>query len=175
MADLPRINPKQFTPKVRVDQIYLKPLLRGLPDAVDPTVALKKLKADLLRRMRKLLTQETFSDRAKKALSKALVIKVGPSSLIILAKHPAWGPLVDGQRQGQMTWLAKSRKPIPIVTETGKIIFRSATAKSLADGRWVHPGRQKGHFYDRAREAAREFLRKNLAGQVRQQMIQAFK
>lgn len=171
---LPKAAPRQLTPKVRVDMVYLKPLFRGLEASIDPTVALKRLKADMLRRMRKALTQETFSAAAKKALSKALFIKVGPSSLIIMAKHPAWRPLVEGQRKGQMSWLAKAKKPIPIVTETGEVIFRSATAKSLADGRWMHPGRQRSHFYDRAREEARDFLRTKLAGHIRQQMAQAF-
>lgn len=166
---------KQFDFQPKLDMVYLRPLMRGLQGAVDPSQALRKLRQDMLRRMRRALTQETFSQAAKKALSQALVIKIGPSSLIIFAKHPAWRPLVEGQKAGQMKWLAKSKVPIPIVTDSGKIIFRSATAKSMADGKWVHPGRPKSHFYDRAREEARQFMREKLAGEIRRQMIQAFK
>jgi hypothetical protein len=140
---------------------------------MDPDAILRKLKADMLRRMRRKLLQETFSKEAVKALSKALTIQVRGSSLLITAKHPAWFPLVEGRRSGPMRWLAKARAPIPIITESGKIIFRSATARSLQDGRWRHPGRQKSHFYDRAREEAREFLRTKLAGEFRQQLMKA--
>jgi hypothetical protein len=172
---IPQQSSRQVAPKVRIDSVYLKPLARDFADLVDPMVALRKLKAEMLKRMRKGLTQETFSEAAKKALSQALTIKVGASSLIIIAKHPAWKPLVEGQRSGSMMWLAKAKHPIPIITESGKVIFRSATAKSLANGKWVHPGRQKSHFYDRAREEAREFMKKHLAGQIRRQLAQALR
>lgn len=175
LPSLPRMNPQKLTPKARVTGTYLRPLLRDAVGLVDPLIALKKLKSDLLRRMRKMLTQETFSKAAKKALSQALVITIGPSSLIIVAKHPAWKPLVEGQRKGPMAWLQKARRPIPIITESGKLIFRTCSARSLANGRWIHPGHQKRDFYERARKEAKDFLKKKLAGQVRQQLMQAFR
>lgn len=175
LPQLPKTKPKTFTPKMRVTGAYLKPLARDVMDQVDPMLALRMLKTELLKRMRKALTQETFSKAAKKALAQALTIKIGNSSLIIVAKHPAWKPLVEGQKKGQMSWLVRAKSPIPIITDTGKLIFRTATAKSLANGKWIHPGRPKSGFYERAREQAREFVRTKLAGQIRRQMTQAFK
>lgn len=174
---LPKIIPpslQKSTPKVRIDRVYLKPLTRQMAN-VDPAVALRRLKNEMLKRIRRALTQETFSKAAKKALSKALTIKVGASSLTITAHHPAWKPLVEGQKKGPMTWLKKAKAPIPIVTETGEVIFRTATAKSLANGKWVHPGRPKSPFYDRAREEARKFLKENLAGEISRQIVRAFR
>ena len=172
---MPRQSARKVQPKFRIKGVYLKPLARDIGTQLDPMAALKKLRTELLRRMRQQLTQETFSKAAKKALSQAITIKTGQSSLIIMAHHPAWKPLVEGQRKGPMWWLAKARRPIPIITESGKVIFRTCTARSLVNGKWVHPGRQKSHFYDRARAEAIKFMKRNLSGQVRRQLIQAFK
>ena len=132
-----------------VRRVNNAPLFGGL-ERFDLEKSIRSFKASWLIRLRQELTQETFSPRAKAALSKAMKIKVGPNSLTLTAKHPAWRPLVEGQRKGAMKWLAKARAPIPIVLDTGKVIFRVATPKSLASGKWVHPGREPSHFVDRA-------------------------
>lgn len=163
--------PKPFV----ATRVYMKPLLPGaLPDSGDMTAILKKSKADLLRRIRRKLMQETFSDRAKRALSKAVTIEILPSSLRVTAKHPAFAPLVMGQKSEQMKWLTKARKPIPIVTESGELIFRSATAKSMADGRWVHPGRQPSDFVEKAKEESRTFLKAKFEKGLRKKIRTAF-
>jgi len=156
-------------------RVYLKPLLPGeLPGDRDVSVFLKHSKRDLLRRVRSKLKQTTFSDRAKRALSKALKIEVKPSSLRIVALHPAFAPLVKGQKAEQMTWLTKARRPIPIVTERGEIIFRSATAKSMQDGRWIHPGRRPSDFIEKAKKESRAFLKTKFEKEVRKQVRAAF-
>lgn len=147
---------------IKVKATYLKPLLPSRFSDLSVATALNSLKRELLRRIKAQLLQTTFSDRAKKALAKAVKIEVKPSSLIITARHPAWRPLVEGQRAGQMTWLTKARRPIPIVTESGELIFRSATPKSMADGKWMHPGRAPSNFVEKARQQAREFMRTKL-------------
>jgi hypothetical protein len=148
------------TPKLTVKATYLRPLTLGLD--IDPENALRRLKGEMLRRIKVKLTQTAFSDRAKRALAKAITIEVKGSSLRIVARHPAWKPLVEGQRAGQMKWLVKAKAPIPIITETGELIFRSATPRSMANGKWVHPGRAPSNFVEKARQEAREFLRDKL-------------
>ena len=156
---------------VKVGRVYLKPLLPPDPlRGFDPEAVLKRLRKDILRRIRKNLVQEVFSDAAKKALSKAIQVKVDPSSLLITAHHPAFRPLTEGQRRMQMMWLVKAARPIPIITDTGKLIFRTATAKSMANGSWVHPGRPKADFLDRAKDEAREHIREVTAKEIRKQV-----
>lgn len=147
---------------IKVKSTYLRPLTPPRFGDLSAGTVLRTLRSEMLRRLKKRLTQTTFSDRAKKALAKAITIEVKASSLLITARHPAWKPLVEGQRPGQMRWLTKARRPIPIVTETGRIIFRSATPKSMTDGKWMHPGRAPSNFVELARQEAREFIRDKL-------------
>lgn len=60
--------------------------------------------------------------------------------------------LNDGVRRQQMTWLVSASRPIPLQTPGG-MIFRWATAKSMMDGKWVHPGLKETKFLDKAIEA----------------------
>jgi hypothetical protein len=162
-------------PTLKIKSTYLSPLTGGLKN-VDVTHALRLLQREMLKRIKAKLTQTTFSVRAKKALSEAVDIEVHKSSVVITAKHPAWKALVNGQRAGQMKWLVKAKRPIPIVTETGKIIFRSATPRSMADGKWMHPGRTPSDFLEKARQEARAFMRDKLyreyVNQVRKALSQ---
>jgi len=145
--------------------IYGKPLVKGL-DA-SPDKALQRVKFSVLRRLRDKLVQSTFSERAKKALSKALQVVIGESSLTIYSNHPAFVHLMRGQKKGQMTWLVKARAPIPIITESGELIFRSATIKSMRDGKWVHPGRPPYNFVEKAKDEAKTQIRKAMAAEMR--------
>lgn len=140
--------------------IYGKPLVKGLDQA--PARALQLLKTDVLRRIRQKLIQSTFSDRAKKSLARALSVKIGPSSLTIEAKHPAFALMLKGQHKGQMKWLRRARVPIPIITETGELIFRSATARSMRNKKWMHPGRPPYDFVEKAKVEAKAQIRKRI-------------
>lgn len=151
-------------PGDRLTTLYGKPFLKGL--GVSPDKALERVKFSVLRRLRDKLVQSTFSERAKKALAKSLVVEVGPSSLTLYSKHPAFTYLMRGQRKGQMTWLAKARAPIPIITEEGKLIFRTATIKSMRDGKWVHPGRPPYDFVEAAKKEAKTQIRKAIVSEV---------
>lgn len=149
----------------RLATIYGKPFLRGVE--ASPDKALNRVKFSVLTRLRMKLVQSTFSDRAKKALSKSLQVKQGPSSLTFYSTHPAFIHLMRGQRKGQMRWLTKSRVPIPIITETGELIFRSATIKSMKDGKWIHPGREPYDFVEKAKKEAIVQIRKAIVLEVR--------
>ena len=169
------LDPHKLVPKINIGGMYLKPLFRpGDLLGLDSDKILRKLKSDLLKRIKLKLTQTSFSLRAKKSLAKALKIEIRASSVKITVKHPAWLPLIEGQKSQQMTWLVKAKAPIPIITETGELIFRSATPKSMADGKWVHPGREPTHFIDKAKKESAAFLRKKIAEELRRQVRAAW-
>lgn len=159
----------------KVSSIYRKPLLPPGYQNLDTAEPLRMIHRRLLRQIRSELKQETFSDRAKIALSKAISVHIRANSLDIVVKHPAWRPLVEGQRRQQMTWLVKAKAPIPIVTEEGELIFRTATPQSMRDGRWVHPGRKPSHFVDRAKYVVRTKVKDLLAKEVARQLRESLR
>lgn len=157
-------------------RVYLRPLLpTELQGKVDPEKVLKSLQRDLLRRLRAKLTQTTYSDRAKKALARSMTVNVMQSSLQVVTNHPAFFPLLEGQKKEQMSWLTKARAPIPIVTDTGELIFRSATAKSMANGKWIHPGRKPSDYVSKAKEESRDFIKTKLMAEIRRQLVNSVK
>lgn len=168
---------KLTKPFIQVKRVNLRPLLPEGALDIDVEKVLKRLQREVLKQLRSKIVQEAFSERAKRALLDAIKIVIGPSSLSITANHPAFKTLLQGQAPGQMTWLTKAKAPIPIITEEGELIFRSATPKSMEDGSWQHPGRQKSTVLERAKEEARllikQRLEKELVKQLRKQMGQA--
>jgi hypothetical protein len=153
-------------------RMYMKPLMPGKTfDQGDPQALLNKARRDLMRRVKQELQQTAFSPAAKKSLAKSIKIEIKPSSLQVTSTHPAFAPLVKGQKREQMRWLMKAERPIPIITEKGELIFRWASPRSMRDGRWIHPGRTPSSFIDRAKATSREFLkekfRKELSKSVR--------
>lgn len=149
----------------RIATIYGQPLIRGLDTSVDR--ALKLLKTEVLKRVQRKLLQSTFSERAKRAFSRAITVSVGHSSLTIGAKHPAFALMLKGQRKGQMKWLTKARAPIPIITETGELIFRNATPRSMKNRKWIHPGRAPYDFVEKAKVEAKAAIRKRVLDEIR--------
>lgn len=169
-------------------RVMIRPLFPDGFSGLDMEGALRKARRELMSRIKSKLTQTTFSSRAKISLAKAIQIEVKPASLVVTTKHPAFAPLVLGQRRRQMTWLKKARRPIPIITETGKLIFRSAHARSLTwrhgpmtgpnVGRkrgWLHPGREPSDFIERAKQETREFLRAKFADEVSKHLRKSLK
>lgn len=150
-----------MTEKFIYTRVNLKPLMPVDFD-IDAKKVLESTRRDLHRRIKQELEQELFSPRAKRAMARALTIKIKPKSLQIIANHPAFAPLVNGQTTEQMTWLTKATRPIPIITPQGNMIFRSATAKSMTDGKWQHPGRKPSTFVDRAKKVSREHIKERL-------------
>jgi len=149
----------------KLSVIYGKPLIKGINSS--PEAALRRVKASVLRRVRDKLIQSTFSDRAKRALAKSLVVTIGESSLTIYSNHPAFIHLMKGQKRNQMTWLVKARAPIPIITESGELIFRSATVKSMKDGKWIHPGRSSYDFVEKAKREAKIQIKKAMISELK--------
>jgi len=156
----------------RLTAIRATPLIP--PEAVSRvrlSTILEKLRRELFKQFKQELLGSALSPRAKIAFAKALQIEVKPKTLVVTVSHPGFKPLVYGQKRQQMTWLTKARAPIPIVTDDGRIVFRSATPRSMEDGRWIHPGRAKLPLFDRARKEAREKVRKRVAQEIRDQIL----
>ena len=152
-------------------RIYMKPLLPGQADLIDINKVMRAGKRALLRRLRgKLLQQTAFSPAAKFVLSQSIQIKIKPSSLQVVSNHPAFLPLVKGQKKEQMTWLTKARVPIPIVLDTGRIIFRNATPASMERGAWWHPGRTPANYIDKAKMLTRNFMHKRMIKDIEKHM-----
>jgi len=158
-------------PGLKVSRMNLRPLL---PDrtfaSFNPQRFLKEVERELLKSIRRKIRQEAFSPAAKKRLSTGFEVKLGKNSLTVVAKDPAFRPLLEGQRQGQMRWLTKARAPIPIVTDSGELIFRSATPKSMDNGSWYHPGRKPTTVIERAKAEIREVM-KDRAKQLLQRQL----
>jgi hypothetical protein len=157
-------------------RVYMKPLLppgrAGARIPVDKV--LQRSKQHLLRRLKANLLQTTFSPQAKAALARAVSIRLKPSSLQVVAKHPAYRPLVEGQHPVQMRWLLKARRPIPIVLDDGRLIFRNATPRSMVQSSlgakpgWWHPGRTPQNYVEKAKEEMRKHIREYLLKDVMQ-------
>lgn len=161
-------------PKLKVGRINLKPL--ASPEELQrfkPERVLKSLQRDVLKSIKGKIMQETFSPEAKRLLLRSVTTKIGPSSLTVIAKHPAFIPLLKGQKPGQMRWLTKARRPIPIVLDSGELIFRSATARSMRNGSWYHPGRRPTTVIERARKEARAEVRKRIKKELAKQFRRA--
>lgn len=162
-------------PKIEVTRVNLRPLVSQQDlERVSPERVLRGLQQSILKRIRSKLMQAPFSDRAKKALYSGVEVRVGRNSITVVAKHPAFRPLLEGQKPQQMRWLTRAKKPIPIVTEDGEVIFRSATPRSMENGSWYHPGRRPTNIIEKAREEAREAIRENVARDIRKQIRAAF-
>lgn len=165
------VIPPKFVARVNLKPLAAETMLAKL----NPEKVLKSVRKEILKSIRKKIKQEAFSPKAQKALAKGLKTKLGPSSLTVVATHPAFLPLIRGQKSGQMRWLQKSPTPIPIVLDTGKVIFRTASAKSMNDGRWIHPGRKPTRIIDMARKEAREIVKKRMKKELQRQLREGLK
>jgi len=154
-------------PKFRIN---LKPLVPEGALDVDPKKVLKAAQREILRTLRTEIQAQAFSPRAKRALKNGMTTKLGPNSLTIVAKHPAFFPLLEGQHRQQMKWLMKATRPIPIILDNGKLIFRNATPRSMARGRWYHPGRKPTTVIEKARRRTREVIKTRLGKAMQRQL-----
>lgn len=159
-------------PNVKVARVNLKPLLPpGTLERVNPRRILKMVQREVLKTIQRKIVQSTLSHRAKVALKKGFEIQLRMSSIVVVARHPGFRPLLEGRHERQMRWLVKAQRPIPIVTDEGELIFRNATPRSMDNGSWYHPPRQPTTVMEKAREEAREVikvrLRKELLREIR--------
>jgi len=161
-----------FAPNI-VTHIKYKPLIpKGELERFDSQKVLKSLRREVLKEIKKKILQEPFSQAAKKALLDGFRITTGARSITIEATDPRFRYLLEGRRNRQMTWLTKARVPIPIITDSGDVIFRSASPRSMKNGSWYHPGKAPSKVIDKAREAAREVIKRRLRAQLKKHLRQ---
>lgn len=150
-------------PNVKVTRVNLRPLLPpGTLERVNAQRVLKKVQRAVLKQVQHQILQSTLSHRAKLALKSGFEVQRRTSSVVVIAKHPAFRPLLEGRKRRQMKWLVKATRPIPIITDTGELIFRNATARSMKDGSWYHPKRESSTVLEKATKAAREIIKDQL-------------
>lgn len=139
---------------------------QSLEDALDPRKILARMKSSMERALRQRIQDFGYSAEARTRLSRGFSIRIGDSSITIIAKDPAFRPLIQGQKAEQMKWLLKSPTPIPITLDSGEVIFRNATPRSMSDGSWYHPGRENTNILEAAKKEVRdqlaEFFQKEL-------------
>ena len=160
-----------FAPGLKISRVNLKPLLpkQALLN-FNPERFLKKLERLMLKSIRLKIQQEAFSPAAKKRLREGIKAELGPKSVTIIATDPAFRPLIEGQKPGQMRWLMKAQRPIPIVLDSGEVIFRWASPRSMANGSWYHPGRKPTTVIERAKAEARAVAKKEVKKLLLQQL-----
>lgn len=151
-------------------RINLKPLIPSGAGEINPKKVLQGVQKEVLKSIRDEIQKQAFSARAKRALAAGVSTKLGPNSVRIIAKHPAFYPLLEGQKKEQMTWLTKATRPIPIILDNGEMIFRSATPRSMARGRWYHPGRQPTTVIEKARQKTRAVIKKRITKELQRQL-----
>lgn len=165
-----------FGPGARITRINLKPLMpERVLDLLSPEAALMALKRQIARSIQLKIRQSGLTPAAKAKLSKGFRVTVGDSSITVMATDPAFRPLIEGQKPRQMTWLTRARRPIPIVLDTGEVIFRNATPRSMEDGSWYHPGREPTGIIESAKEEAKEMLRKSVKRHLQEQLRAAIR
>lgn len=124
----------------------------------------------VLKAIKDRLNRTKLSPRAKRSLGKSLKIDIRISgTLIIKTKHPALIHVIKGRKKAPMMWLKKTPPlVIPVITREGKMIFRTATARSFQaagggpnEGRpgWIYPGKPKNTFLALAKRDASKLLK----------------
>jgi hypothetical protein len=131
---------------------------------------LKRILPRLQRELRDAIFRGPFCPRAKRALHAALQVKIG-KKITLSYKDPKVRYLLSGRRVGPMQWLQRAKRPIPIETPGGGVIFRWATARSLARGGWVHPGTRPNDLAAKVKERRvpiiQATVRQSVAAQIK--------
>jgi len=158
-----------FYGKPLVDEKKL-PLLEAGAIQADVQKALRMLNKSILTRIRSEIGKLAFSAEARRMLAAAVHVEIKASSLVVTVHHPAFKALIMGQKKQQMTWLLKAKTPIPIITERGEVIFRTATARSMAGGGWVHPGRPSTGLIEKVKIEAKAAIKKRIVADIRRRL-----
>jgi hypothetical protein len=107
-------------------------------------------------------------------LIRSFEYKIENDQLVISSDHPAAAYLDRGVKPYQMSHLTKVRKPIPIITDSGEVVFRSATEASMRSGGWRHPGIEGKDFIQRGVAKAQEEIKKKAVEQTKRQIKARF-
>jgi len=159
-----------------------------MPDTAKPTGArstplkdtsspsknfLETLGPVVLREVKAEIRRTSFQGLPVKLLD-SFSYQVQNGQLVISSSHPAAVYLNRGVKAYQMTHLTKARRPIPIITDQGKVVFRTATKASMAKGGWRHPGFRGKNFMERGAKRAMDKVKQQAMAQTRDQIVQRF-
>lgn len=143
---------------------------RGLSN-FDADLPMERIGQEVMKRLKAGVQRAAFSKKARRRLAKALKIQVKGKSVLVFTADPLWNYLVNGRKKQPMVWLKKANVAIPIVTDSGDLLFRKPTAKSFSGGKWVFPGREPLSLAEQAVKEARKFIKRvlmrNLDSKVR--------
>lgn len=162
--------------KYKLRGIYGKPLTRAAPLDLDlnKEQVLEKAGEEAIKAIQKEIMRYTFKSKPNNLL-KSFTYVVGPSSVSIESTHPAAKYLDKGVRPYQMKHLVKATRPIPIIKDNGELIFRNATPKGMAQGKWQHPGIKARNFMDRGIEAAKETIKEQIREDIKNKVKSRFR
>lgn len=154
-----------MTENSRLKTIYGKPLVGK--EITEPF--LEEYKAFALERVGNVAVEEIQNEikrsswnRKPTKLINSFSYEVKNSSVQIHSDHPAAQYLNKGVKPHQMIYLEDAKKPIPIITEEGKVIFRTPSSQTMKDGSWQHPGIKGKHFLERGIDKAKEAVKEEI-------------
>lgn len=119
--------------------------------------ALEKAGEDAVKAFQKEVLKSSWNKTPTRLLQ-SFTFEVNGETLTVSSDHPAAKYLNEDVKPHQMIYLQKAKRPIPIITEQGDVIFRQPSSKSMSRGGWRHPGISGKHFLDRGKEAAQKVV-----------------
>ena len=96
-------------------------------------------------------------------------------NLKVTSNHPAAEYLNRGVKPHPMTYLEDAKRPIPIITSSGQVIYRKPSSSIGQDGSWQHPGFKGKHFLDRGKEKAQKAFKDEVSKAYKEALSAALK
>lgn len=155
-----------------------KEFLRDLPNEGDVKKAVDKTLDNLGKAAVKAFQDEVRRSSWNKSpqnLIDSFQYEIVNGKVRVYSDHPAATYLNKGVKPHQMIYMTKAKKPIPIITDTGEVIFRTPSSKSMSDGSWKHPGISGKHFMERGKEKAEQAVKEQLVETYKDMLRKAFK
>lgn len=144
-----------------------KVFLKDLPDESD----VDKVVRDTMERLGKVAVKAYQNEvrrsswnRTPTTLINSFKYEVKPDgTLHVSSDHPAATYLNKGVRSHTMDYLQNAKRPIPIITDSGEVVYRTPSFQSMNNGQWRHPGISGKHFLERGQEKAQKAVKEELA------------
>jgi hypothetical protein len=97
---------------------------------------------------------------------------VGEKTIEVTSSWPWIDGLVEGRPAGPMTGLVREKiaKPIPIIKDGGKVIFRMTPFSN--EKLWVHPGIARHTFLERGVKKARDEMAKIVTQEIKERLVE---
>lgn len=165
--------------KKRVRAVYGKPLLRGKNVPLeDPEALIKHILEEAGKKAVEAVKKEirrSSWNRQPKDLLDSFSYEVRGNTMVLSSTHPAAQYLNKGVKPHQMIYLEQAKRPIPVITEGGKVVFRTPSGQTMRDGSWQHPGIKGKHFLDRGVEKAREAVKEEIVDTCMEALVRALR